>query len=125
MNDLHLAPPGLLDPKGAAMIGQKVAASLVVMGEIVPRDASSTDARVRLIDADTGEVLLAARFPLDISSAQAAILASEVPSAPGEITKLGANLPPPIWKAPERSASHPTEFCCRTIPISVRNDPIS
>jgi len=61
LSELNLQQSGLFDPAKAQAIGKQIGAYAVVMGTVAPKN-SYTEAQLRLVRVETGEILLAGAY---------------------------------------------------------------
>jgi hypothetical protein len=78
LKELALQYTDLVDPATVQRLGKQIGASTVLTGKIVPDGSGRTKTHVRLINVETGEVLLAAA---QASSAKASVASSSKPEA--------------------------------------------
>jgi len=62
--ELSIQTTDLFDPKNAQKFGKQLGATVILTGKIVARDGRTSEAHMRLIDVQSGEILLAASSPL-------------------------------------------------------------
>jgi tetratricopeptide (TPR) repeat protein len=125
--ELAIQQTKLYDPKVAQKVGKQVGASAILTGTVAPAARGSTEAQVRLIEVETGEVLLTATPKSFVSRKLMGgrTKAAERPQAtPAPRDKGPAESAEDLWlQAKDRFASNDYSGAVRDATLAIGKDP--